>query len=151
MPLAVSSAGVPVEAGSCRCESVACLHGLAIGRDSWSMNIVNLHIGKLNLCYVTYISNGRREREGERRREWESTLQDHVIYNKMRIALCVYPTIFPCVDPPAPALSVFHGNLPQEICGVTSLMFIMGKCFPSWGINELEFSRQNQKFSSTYP
>ena len=23
--------------------------------------------------------------------------------------------------------------------------------FPSWGINELEFSRQNQKFSSSYP
>ena len=36
------------------------------------MNIVNLHIGKLNLCYVTYISNGRREREErERKRDGE--------------------------------------------------------------------------------
>ena len=26
----------------------------------------------------------------------------------------IYPTIFPCVDPPAPALSVFHGYLPEE-------------------------------------
>ena len=64
---------------------------------------MNLHIGKLNLCYVTYIYNGRRrrereregerereierERERERRRERESTLQDHFISNKMRIAL----------------------------------------------------------------
>ena len=34
---------------------------------------------------------------------------------------------------------------------LTSPMFIMGNLFPSWGINELEFSRQNQKFSSSYP
>ena len=60
--LAVSSAGVPVEAGSCWCESVARSHGSAIGRDIKSMNIVYLHIGKLNLCYVTYIHNGKRER-----------------------------------------------------------------------------------------
>ena len=52
---------------------------------------------------------------------------------------------------PAPSLSVFHGNLPQEICDTTSPMFIMGNLFPSWGINELEFSRWNQKFSSSYP
>ena len=89
------------------------------------MNIVNLHIGKLNLCYVAYIYNGRRERERsgrqkESERDGESTLQDHVIYNEMRIALCVYPTIFPCVDPLAPTLSVFHGNLPQEICGTVT-------------------------------
>ena len=85
VPLAVSSAGVPVEAGSCWCENVARSHGSAIGRDSWFMNIVNHHIGKLNLCYVTYIHNGRRERDRER----ESTLQDHVIHNQLRIALCL--------------------------------------------------------------
>ena len=103
------------------------------------MNIVNLHIDKLNLCYVTYIYNGRREREKEREREREiereregerdvereSTLQDHVIYNKMRIALgmCLPDNSLVCW-PPAQALSVFHGNLPQEICGATSLMFL---------------------------
>ena len=46
------------------------------------MNIVNLHIGKLNVCYVAYIYNGGRG-------ETESTLQNHVIYNKMGIELCV--------------------------------------------------------------
>ena len=30
------------------------------------------------------------------------------------LAKKIYPTIFPCVDPPAPALSVFHGYLPEE-------------------------------------
>ena len=35
------------------------------------MNIVNLHIGKLNLCYVAYIYNGRREREREREKKRE--------------------------------------------------------------------------------
>ena len=48
------------------------------------MNIVNLHIGKLNLCYVAYIYNG-----GGGGGETESTLLNHVIYNKMGIALCV--------------------------------------------------------------
>ena len=32
---------------------------------------------------------GEREEERETETERESTLQDHVIYNKMRIALCV--------------------------------------------------------------
>ena len=40
--------------------------------------------------------------------------------------------------PPVPALSIFHGNLPQKICGATSLMFIMGNVFLISGINELE-------------
>ena len=55
------------------------------------MNIVNLNIGKLNLCYVAYIlMGGDREKETDRdgERERESTLQDHVIFNKMSIALC---------------------------------------------------------------
>ena len=79
------------------------------------MNIANLLIGKLNLCYVAYIYDGKRERERNTGRE--RSLQDHVIHNKMRIASCVYPTNFPCV---APALSVFHGNLPLEICGTVT-------------------------------
>ena len=87
------------------------------------MNIVNLHIGKLNLCYVTYIYNGRREREKERgererrrekgrERRRENSLQNHVIYNKMRIALCFTRQFFPCVDLPAPALLVFLRESP---------------------------------------
>ena len=74
----------------------------------------------------------RRERE-ERERETEREYLAASCYlqkNEKKIASCVYPTIFPCVDPPAQALSVFHGNLPEEICFTTSLMFIMGKCFP---------------------
>ena len=34
--------------------------------------------------------------------------------NEAKIRQKIYPTIFPCVDPPAPALSVFHGYLPEE-------------------------------------
>ena len=45
------------------------------------MNIVNLHIGKLNLYYVAYLYDGR---ERKRERERESTLQDHVRYNYIR-------------------------------------------------------------------
>ena len=41
----------------------------------------------------------------------------------------LYPTISPCVDPRPKPLSIFHGNLPQKICGATSLMFIMGNLF----------------------
>ena len=64
------------------------------------MNIVNLHIGKLNLCYVLY-------------------------------AGVPLPNNFPVCGPPAQALSIFCGNLPQKICAATSLMFIMGNLFPS--------------------
>ena len=54
------------------------------------MNIVNLHIGKLNLCYVLY-------------------------------AGVPLPDNFPVCWPPAQALSIFHGNLPQKICGTCFL------------------------------
>ena len=80
------------------------------------MNIVNLHIGKYNLCCVAYIYNGekreKRERE-ERERRRDSTLQDHAIYNKMRIALCVYPTIFPWLTP-WPQLSQFFTRISRR-------------------------------------
>ena len=51
------------------------------------MNIVNLHIGKFNLCNVAYIYNGR---EREREKERESTLQDHVMYNYKSIIILCY-------------------------------------------------------------
>ena len=58
-----------------------------------------------------------RERE-ERERERENTLQDHIIHNEMRTALhmCLPDNFFVCWHP-ATALSVFHGNVPQEIWG----------------------------------
>ena len=67
---------VTLEAGSYRCVSVGGSHGSAIDKDSKSMNIVNLHIGMLNSCYVADKQNWResereREREKEREREGE--------------------------------------------------------------------------------
>ena len=74
-------------------------------------------------------ASGRRSRdrlptvkEREREREY--------LAGSCYLQYCVYPTIFPCVDPRS-QLSVFYGNLPQEICGATSLMFIMRNLFPS--------------------
>ena len=71
--------------------------------------------GASSLVFI--MGEREREREGERERDGESTLQDHIIYNEMRIALhmCL-PDNFLVCWPPATALSVFHGNLPQEIC-----------------------------------
>ena len=87
-----------------------------------------------------------RESEREKEREWER--ERDRIQKSGRKKL---PRQFPRLLTPVPSLSVFHGNLPQQIRDTTSPMFIMGNLFPSWGINELEFSRQNQKFSSSYP
>ena len=59
----------------------------------------------------------KRERERERERERPNT----------KIRQKKIPRQFSCLLTPAPSLSVFHGNLPQEICGASSLMFIMGE------------------------
>ena len=89
-----------------------------------------------------------REREKERERVRERERERDRIQKSGRKKL---PRQFSRLLTPVPSLSVFHGNLPQQIRDTTSPMFIMGNLFPSWGINELEFSRQNQKFSSSYP
>ena len=94
------------------------------------MNVVNLHIGKLNLYYMAYIQNGK-ESEREREKERESTLQDHVCYVQIFFHVTLYGKLYFIL--------------------YVAYMVIMGKLFPSSGINELEFFRQNQKFSSTYP
>ena len=106
-----------------------------------------------HICmYIIIIERERereRERESEREREWEREREKTEYRNQ---AEKNYPDNFPvCWLRSHPSLSVFHGNLPQQIRDTTSPMFIMGNLFPSWGINELEFSRQNQKFSSSYP
>ena len=69
-------------------------------------------------CFVAYVYNGK-----ERERDGESTLQDHIIHNEMRTALhmCLPDNFFVCWHP-ATALSVFHGNVPQEIWWTFSLM-----------------------------
>ena len=95
-----------------------------------------------------------REREKEREKERESEREREKERERDRIQKSgrkKLPRQFSRLLTPVPSLSVFHGNLPQQIRDTTSPMFIMGNLFPSWGINELEFSRQNQKFSSSYP
>ena len=55
----------------------------------------------------------KRERERERDGERESTLQDHVIYNKMRIALRIcLPDNFPVCWPPGPSSLCFSRESP---------------------------------------
>ena len=97
----------------------------------------------------------RKRGERERERDRETTLHLRRERSKDRIgknqAEKNYPDNFPVCWLRSHLSWVFHGNLPQKICDTTSPMFIMGNLFPSWGINELEFSRQNQKFSSSYP
>ena len=72
-----------------------------------------------------------RERERERRERPNTTLylDGESLTKRQKSGKKIYPTIFPCVDLPAPTLSVFHGNLPQ-VCDTTSLMFIMRNLFP---------------------
>ena len=93
-------------------------------------------------------SEKERERERDRERERERERERDRIQKSGSEKL---PRQFSRLLTPVPSLSVFHGNLPQQIRDTTSPMFIMGNLFPSWGINELEFSRQNLKFSSSHP
>ena len=58
-----------------------------------------------------------RDRERERVRERETEYKNQAKKN--------LPRQFSRLLTPAPSLSVFHGNLPQEICGASSLMFII--------------------------
>ena len=72
------------------------------------MNIVNLHIGKLNLCYVAYIYNGGGrwgEGGGERQRvpcrimlctmRWELhyVFKHNHVYYVYYMANCIHPTV----------------------------------------------------------
>ena len=91
-----------------------------------------------------YIIINERERDSERARERERERMQKSGRKKL-------PRQFSRLLTPVPSLSVFHGNLPQQIRDTTSPMFIMGNLFPSWGNNELEFFRQNKKFSSSCP
>ena len=92
-----------------------------------------------------------REREREKERESERERERERERPNTKITRKKLPRQFSRLLTPVPSLSVFHGNLPQQIRDTTSPMFLMGNLFPSWGINELEFSSQNQKFSSSYP
>ena len=62
-----------------------------------------------------FIMGEERERRRERARRRESTLQDHVIYNKMRIALWL-PENFPVCWPPGPSsLGFSRESLAEDI------------------------------------
>ena len=98
--------------------------------------------GASSLMFIMGEREKERERKRERERNGESTLQDHIITMRCELHyIRVYPTIFSCVDPGHSSLG-FSRESPAED---------MGNLFPPWGINELEFSRQNHKFSSSYP
>ena len=79
------------------------------------MNIVNLHIGKLNLYYVAYLYNGR---------ERESTLQDHVVYNNKSIIAYVQKQSCYII------IIMLHYYM-ENCIYPTSPKFIMGNLFPS--------------------
>ena len=84
----------------------------------WSV-VTRLSAGcQAHIC--VYIIINERERESERARERERETE----YKNQAKKL---PRQFSRLLTPAPSLSVFHGNLPQEICGASSLMFIMGE------------------------
>ena len=83
-----------------------------------------------------------RERERERGRERESEserergrerpnttlhLDDESLTKGQKSGKKNLPRQFSRLLTPALSLSVFHGNLSQEICGASSLMFIMGE------------------------
>ena len=68
-----------------------------------------------------------RERERERTREREREKERERERPNTKIRQKKLPRQFSRLLTPAPSLSVFHGNLPQEICGASSLMFIMGE------------------------
>ena len=69
-----------------------------------------------------------REREGERERPNTTLHLDGESLTKgQKSGKKNLPWQFSRLLTPAPSLSVFHGNLPQQICGASSLVFIMGE------------------------
>ena len=68
-----------------------------------------------------------RERDRERERERERVRVRERERPNTKIRQKKLPRQFSRLLTPVPSLSVFHGNLPQEICGASWLMFIMGE------------------------
>ena len=118
-------------------------------------------------CFVAYVYSGReierekereseRDREREIERERERETEYYVAFGRRiadeeaKIRQKNLPDNFR-VCWLLPHLSRFFTGISRRICDTTSPMFIMGNLFPSWGSNELEFSRQNQKFSLSHP
>ena len=95
-----------------------------------------------HICMYMTINESERERESGRVREREKERERGREREKERVKVRErkrerdriqksgkkkLPRQFSRLLTPVPSLSVFHGNLPQEICGASSLMFIMGE------------------------
>ena len=80
-----------------------------------------------------------RERESEREREKERESERERERPNTKIRQKNLPRQFSRLLTPVPSLSVFHGNLPQEICGASSLMFYNGR--------EIEREREKERES----
>ena len=92
----------------------------------------------------------KRERERERDRERESTLQVHVIYNKLRIALCLYPTIFSSVDPRSQRSRFFTEISRRRYEVLRRLCLSWGNVFPHRESTSWNFQPKSE-FSSSCP
>ena len=84
----------------------------------------------------------KREREREREREKESESERERERPNTKIRQKKLPRQFSRLLTPVPSLSVFHGNLPQEICGASSPMFIMGEIERE---REREWERESER------
>ena len=117
-----------------------------------------------HICMYIIINEREREKERERDREIERERDSERARERERVrererdriqksGKKITPTIFPFVDSGPISLGISQESPAEDMkTGDTTLpMFIMGNLFPSWGINELEFSHQNLKFSSSYP
>ena len=96
-----------------------------------------------------------RERKSERERERERPnttlhLDGESLTKRQKSGKKIYPTIFPFVDS-CPISLGFSRELPANDMWYYVAYVHSGELVPSWGINELELARQNQKFSSSYP
>ena len=84
------------------------------------------------------------EKERERERERPNTavhLDGESLTKRQKSGKKIYPTIFPFVD----SCHISLGFSRESSARDTSPMFIMGNLFPSWGIDELEFSPPKSK------
>ena len=68
-----------------------------------------------------------RERERKRERKERERVRERERDRIQKSGNKKLPRQFSRLLTPVPSLSVFHGNLPQEICGASSLIFIMGE------------------------
>ena len=98
-------------------------------------------------------SSGReREREKERERRREYLAGSYYLQWDENCITYVFTRQFSRVLTPGHSSLGFSREIPAwDMWYYVAYVYNGELVFPSWGINELEFSRQNQKFSSSYP